>query len=372
MNLISLGLKEDINSGRNCLRIRGNKTLKCYNTYYKQKPSIKLRSYPSLQMHSIESLKATTSTAELSSPQRCTKPLRCAILTKGELRTNSKNDKSFTMTLCDRSPTSMIKGICFDESFYDTLQPTKTYIFSKYKLRSGYGNLLQLHIDGATVAELSSVQYTIEKKKFKISQIIRKETQHVQMFNVECKILHIEEKKLVGKHPNQLVKRDIHCGDSTGSIILVLWRTKAEHFEHNVNDTILIENITTSTFRNMTNLASTSEMVITKINDPTLAKVHLPQIAQQQETPITTVTTNIASIKEFKSYSQCINCNTKIELMPPKEQEQSSDELIECPTCMSWYLMDSSKVINECSFKLATDNYWYSAKTAVSTTNSLY
>ena len=58
--------------------------------------------------------------------------------------------------------------------------------------------MLQVHIDTQTRADLSTIQFKIEKETFTISQVIRKQTQHVNIINVNCKIVHIDEIQLVG------------------------------------------------------------------------------------------------------------------------------------------------------------------------------
>ena len=76
--------------------------------------------------------------------------------------------------------------------------------------------------------EVSHNQYNIEKKYFNISQIIRNETENIRSLSIKAKVISVDEVTLVGSHPNKFQKRNIHVEDTTGGIVLVLWRDRAE------------------------------------------------------------------------------------------------------------------------------------------------
>ena len=254
-------------------------------------------------MYSIQKLKEETPSANLSSsPKKCDKVLRCAVLTKSQLKPTATGNQMFTMTLCDKDPSSTVKAVCFDESFFHQLLPLKTYIIKGFKMKRGFNAItMQIHINSEAQVELSKLQYRIEKQTFNISQIIRKETANVKTLNVKCKVLNIEEPTLVGKYPTQYQKRDVVCADSTGSITLVLWRERAANVEFQNNDIITIENATTSTFNNTINLTTTGETTISKIDDVELRSVQPETCAQKPTQVVTSLNTRILAVKEFRS-----------------------------------------------------------------------
>lgn len=87
-------------------------------------------------METIESLKSKTPVHDLTaSPRKCIKVLRCAVLTRSELKESSSGKKSFSITLCDRDPSSTLKAVCFHEDYYSQLEPTKTYILKKLLIK---------------------------------------------------------------------------------------------------------------------------------------------------------------------------------------------------------------------------------------------
>lgn len=318
-------------------------------------------------MYSIQKLKEETPAVHLtSSPKKSDKVLRCAVLTKGGLKPTATGNQMFSMTLCDKDPSATIKAVCFEESFFHVLQPLKTYILKGYKIKRGFGiTTMQIQINSDAQIELSKLQYKIEKQTFNISQIIRKETQNIKTLNVKCKIISIEDLKLVGKYPNQFQKRDVICADSTGSITLVLWRERANNVEFEVGDTITIENATTSSFNNNINLTTTGETIITKINDDELGSVQ-PEMccSQQQNQVITSVNTRILAVKEFKTTCHCINCRNNIVL--PPQNDDSTPDILTCPLCTSMFLLEDGKITNECSILLSNNKQWFLAKTMVS------
>ena len=158
-------------------------------------------------MYTIETLRILIAHNLTSSPRKTNYPLKCAVLTKGRLKPTAKGDKMFTMTLCDANPNSTVKASCFHEKYYDILQPLETYIFTGYKAKTGFaGSTMQINMDSSTQIEKSATQYKLERSTFSIAQVLRKETQHVKMLNIRCKITNIDEVKTVGQKPKQFLK----------------------------------------------------------------------------------------------------------------------------------------------------------------------
>ena len=313
---------------------------------------------------SIEHLKQDTNVEDLmGSPKKFSKPLRCAILTKSELKKtkNPNGQRSFSMTLCDQTPSSTIRAVCFEEKYYETLVPMKTYIISNFKIKKGLpANTIQIHMDTNSNIEESSTQFKIEKCNFNIAQILRREASNVNMVSVTCKVTDIDDIKTVGKQAIQ--KRDVFCTDGTGSIILVLWRDRAESFSFAKNDVISIENAITSTYNNVINLSTTSQTVIKTIQDERLQNVtsNLPCPIAQEE--IISLNTKILMMKDFKQAVTCKNCKNVIPLSPAEDVEDG----IECKVCWTTFLLEETKLTMECSLCLKDIEVgWLTARTGV-------
>lgn len=321
---------------------------------------------------SIRSLvEQTPSASLLSSPRKSKKILRCVILTKSELRETKNRDKMFIMTLSDEDPSSSIKAICFDASLYYSFEAMKTYCIENFKIKKAFGYQsdncpMQIVIDQECKVEISLVQFEVNKKMFCIKQIIRKEAANVRCFNVNAKIISINEVETVGKSPNQKQKRDVILGDGTGCITLVLWREKALTFEFEKNDIISVENVGTSVFNNKINLSQTSETVIKIINDDELENVEVVGFHKAETASvITSVTSNIIGVKDFKVTSPCVNCRNQITLENNGSQQEPMD-VIECSSCHTVFLVDDERIANECCLLLGYNNSWVTAKTGVS------
>lgn len=227
---------------------------------------------------------------------------------------------------------------------------------------------MQIHLETTTAIETSNEQYKIEKQSFKIAQIIRKEASNVNMVNITCKVTDIDDIKLVGKPPNQIKKRDVYCSDATGSIILVLWRDRAENISFAVNDVLSVENVGTTTYNNTINLSTNSQTNIKKIQDPSLQNLTTTPALQSHfpQDKITSVNTKILGIKDFKQQANCINCKNSIPI-------PSADQVLECPICSATFLIEDSHITNECSLLLKQEQptqQWYTAKTGVSESNT--
>ena len=112
--------------------------------------------------------------------------MTCAVLTKSNLR-EMKRGTMFTMTLCDRETTSTIRAVCFEGSMFNKFETTKTYDLKYFKLKKGMGNysILEVLITPETKVTDSIFQFTIEKKSFKICQILRRETSNVRFLSIK-------------------------------------------------------------------------------------------------------------------------------------------------------------------------------------------
>lgn len=306
----------------------------------------------------IQEIKSKLSNILHSSPRKIAYTLRCAVLTKSELKTTSNGNNMFTMTLCDENPEHTIKAVSFHKDLYELLNPTETYIIKKFKAKNDVGNKIQIHLDTGTEIERSATQIKIEKKTFNIAQILRKETSNITMLNIKCKIAFVDEPLLVGKVPNQFLKRDIICQDNTGQITLVLWRDRAKNFYFKSNEVISIENVVSSSFQNKINITSTQETIIKTINDESLEQLQVEtQNAQPEEYMIKTFNSKIFSIKEFKVTTKCVNCHKWITV--------DDDSIIECQACSAMFPLQHSNIHNECAFMLE-DKQYYTARTNVS------
>lgn len=105
-------------------------------------------------------------------------------------------------------------------------------------------------------------------------------------------------------------------------------------------------------------------MIINKIDDPTLAAIQPTMCsASSQNEIITSLTTKILSIRDFKTTAQCTSCKSACSV-PEKPEEE---ELITCSQCGVMFLIAEAKINNECNVQLKCNKQWFSAKTSVST-----
>ncbi|KXJ24890.1 hypothetical protein AC249_AIPGENE6773 [Exaiptasia diaphana] len=150
------------------------------------------------------------------------------------------------------------------------------------------------------------------------------------MLNITCKVIHIDGMKVVGKQA--IPKRDIYCKDETGSIILVLWRERAASipFKENV---IAVENATVSTFNNVINLSTSSQIVIKRKEDQALQNVTSVSNPAPKE-QIVSMNTKILMMKDFKQSVRCIHCKN---VCPTDRRTLSSKMAHSQRTEQLWY-----------------------------------
>ena len=174
-----------------------------------------------------------------NSPKKSSSTITCGVLTKSPLK-GTKNGKMFSMRLCDSNPSISARAVCFDESKYNLFEPTKTYDVGKFKIKKGYGNTneIELVIDDSSEIRESEHQFRIERSSFNIAQVIRGEAKNVRFISVKGKVLDISDIETVGKFPDLKQKREVVVGDSSGHIILVLWRDRANDIEFSVGDVL--------------------------------------------------------------------------------------------------------------------------------------
>lgn len=129
------------------------------------------------------------------SPQKCSQKLTCAILTKSPLRP-TKNGSMFSLSLCDKDPSSTLRAVCFNEDMFSKFETTGIYDFQKYKLKKGFGSLnqVELLIDQFTMVEKAEIQLKIKGSSFTISQILRGETQGIRFINLKAKVTSFHSK----------------------------------------------------------------------------------------------------------------------------------------------------------------------------------
>jgi hypothetical protein len=78
-------------------------------------------------------------------------------------------------------------------------------------------------------------------------------------------VISVEDICIVGKHPNNIEKRDVELADESGVITMVLWRQCAENFEFKVNDVLRLENIVTTIFNNKVMLSTILKHQLSKL-----------------------------------------------------------------------------------------------------------
>ena len=295
------------------------------------------------------------------------KTVTCAVLTKSSIR-ETKRGTMFTMTLCDRDTTSTIRAVCFEEVMFNKFTATKTYDLKYFKLKQGFGNYndLELLITSDTKVSDSMFQFTIEKKSFKISQLLRSETSNVKFLSITAKVILIEDVETVGKYPDEKLKRDVVLADESGQVTLVLWRQRAETIEFKEGDIIDIENAVTSSFNKIVTLTTTGETTIrvsNKSNEIVLpASVASPS---KKSSTITSIETTVSAFKDFKCQYRCINCHSDVD---GKHSTVANDGtvIVNCPSCPTTFLQECAKIKNECQIMLSSNHQWFAAGTGVS------
>ena len=97
------------------------------------------------------------------SPQKHSRNLTCAIVTKSPVRPTS-NGSMFTMNLCDQDPSSTIRAVCFDENLFGNFEANGTYDFKQFKVKKAYSssNNIEVLIDQFTVAEKPLSRLTLK------------------------------------------------------------------------------------------------------------------------------------------------------------------------------------------------------------------
>lgn len=132
----------------------------------------------------------------------------------------------------------------------------------------------------------------------------------------------------------------------------------AENIDFAVNDVVSVENVVTSSYNNKINLSATSQTIIRKIEDPVLQNVSGNFSSPVFQDTITSVNTKIVSMKDFKQ-AICINCKNSI----PINTSDEDAELLQCGVCTATFLIQDTKILNECSFFLKDNQQWFLAKT---------
>ena len=134
-----------------------------------------------------------------------------------------------------------------------------------------YGNnpncAVELMIDPSTKVLSSPAPISMEQHTLNISQILRKETGDLRFINLKAKVVDVDDVSIVGNYPDQKSKRSVHIANSTGHIELVLWRERAEHFEHKENDVLLIQSAVLSMFSGKMTITTIYETTINKIDE---------------------------------------------------------------------------------------------------------
>lgn len=311
-------------------------------------------------------MKTSFNDTTITSPRKMNKTMTCAVLTKSNLK-EMKRGTMFTMTLCDRETTSTIRAVCFEGSMFNKFATTKTYDLKYFKLKKGMGNYsdLEVLITPETKVTDSIFQFTIEKKSFKISQILRRETSNVRFLSITAKVISIEDVQTVGKYPDEKLKRDVLLADETGQVALVLWRQRAETIEFKEGDIIDIENAVTSSFNNTVTLSAAGETTISVSNKTTDIDLPASVASPSKNSTVTCIETTVSAFKDFKCQYRCINCHGDVD---GKHSTVANDGtvIVRCPTCPTTFLQECAKIKNECQIMLSSNHQWFTAGTGVS------
>lgn len=309
-------------------------------------------------------IKSLKEQASPSTPRKCDKTLRCAVVTKTPLKT-TRCGKMFSMSLVEKDTSSTIRAICFEEEMFSQFQTRVTYDMKSFKLKRAFGqnsSEVEVLLDHGTSIEKSPQQFTVEKKQFPIAAILRKESQGFRFIDIKAKILAVEDVCMVGKHPNNVQKRDVELADESGVINMVLWRQRAVHFEFSVDDVILIENAVTTTFNNQLMLSTAFETTFLKIEE-SISVPPTGRRATRKRGLISTYEARVLGVKEFKAIYKCISCKGEIDHTPGNS---GAEILLCCPACTTVFLVSPAAVFNKCSVLLSHDHEWYSANSGVS------
>jgi len=293
-----------------------------------------------------------------------TNTLKCAVLTKSALRETATGRPMFSMTVSDFDTTSTIKIVCFDKTLYRNFDTATTYDISHFRIKKSLANYPEIHINDETKIHVSLFQFSIERKWFTVSQILRNETQNIQFINLKAKILQIEDAVKVGKYPNIYDKREIQLADHTGTISLVLWREKATSINFEEDDVLSLENMLTSKYRDVRQLNSGPESIFTVIDEEITPLI--PPCASSAKRPSTctqTISTTITAIKEFTCSIKCINCKNTIKVNQTISSP-TDNTLLTCESCSTSFL--PTKFTNDCKILLAENNQWFSCSSGVS------
>lgn len=226
------------------------------------------------------------------------------------------------------------------------------------------GDVEILITDETQVTE-SLVEFTIEKKSFKISQIISRETFNIRFFNLKAKVISIDDLETVGKYPDQKQKRDIILGDESGQVTFVLWRQKAESVNFQEGDVINVENAVTTTFNNNVLVTTGGETKISVVNEEMKVGIPTGGSPSKKHRSVTCAETNILGIKNFTCKYRCINCRKDIDWVG-SSTSSSGNVIIKCPTCSTVFMGQITKVKNECQLMLSYNHNWFTASTGVS------
>ena len=260
-----------------------------------------------------ETIESFKSAPILRSPSRSKKVFTCAVVSRSPVRP-TKNGSMFTLNLCDNKQESTVRAVCFAENMFSSFSTNETYDISDYKIKKAYGNnpncAVELFIDPSTKVLSSPAPISMEQHTLNISQILRKETGDLRFINLKAKVVDVNDVSIVGNYPDQKSKRSVHIADSTGHIELVLWRERAEHFEHKENDVLLIQSAVLSMF--------SGKMTITTIYETTINKIdeEMNVATAKRSRPMSNVMslqTPVVGIKEFSCSYTCISCSGSLE-----------------------------------------------------------
>ena len=327
-------------------------------------------------MSSLKELKGGYNYKTLNSPKKVDRAVRCAVLTKSPLRDNGKG-AMFSMTLCDRDTSSTMRGVSFEEKLFDKFEPTKTYDLKAFKVKRGFrGEEIEMLLPENVEVNMALVQYPIEKRTFTIAQILRRETANVRFFTVKAKVIYIDDAQMVGKAPNDKLMREVQLGDTTGTIILVLWRRRAELESLNFKEdnVVVIENAVSSTFSGNVVISTAEETTINATNDEMNLEMSSENAASPcKKSKISCIETSVSAVKDFKCECRCVNCRRDIDWLASSTGGTAScssgDEdlgFVKCPGCNTILRADAGKIRNECKLLLSYNNAWFLASSGVS------
>ncbi|CAB3991529.1 Hypothetical predicted protein [Paramuricea clavata] len=188
---------------------------------------------------------------------------------------------------------------------------------------------LEVLITPETKVTESIFEFTIEKKSFKICQILRREASNARFLIITAKVILIEDIQTVGKYPDEKRKRDVLLADE----IVTLSAT---------GETMI----------------SVSEKT-TDIDLP--ASVGSPS---KKNSTVTCIETTVSAFKDFKCQYRCINCHGDVH---GKHSTVASDGtvIVSCPTCPTTFLQECAKIKNECQIMLSSNQQWFTAGTGL-------